>query len=534
MTEKSIPRPEDVQKEFESFFKQRFGSNVQVFTSQMNQDRDQDGQDDEKNSSQNGEWNLDFHYKPKDIKSYLDRYVIQQEEAKIALSIAVCDHYNHARLERSKDSELDYEYAKQNVLILGPTGVGKTYLIRKVADLIGVPFVKADATRFSETGYVGANADDLIRDLVQQADGDIERAQYGIVYLDEADKLASPKNQMGRDVTGRGVQFSLLRLMEETEVDLKSGNDIQSQIQALMDMQKKKSSRVNTKNILFIVSGAFSGLGDIVRKRLNKQPIGFHGSHHVSDTHDDTYFLQQAATQDFVDYGFEPEFIGRLPVRVACEHLSPEDLYHILQNSEGSIIKQYEASFRAYGIDLRFDTSALRRIAEKAFAEKTGARALMTVCESIMRKFKYELPSSHIRSLTVDAATIDDPGQNLERVLKQPDMSRYEDAFNDLVNFQNEFLESFGITLHFTDELAKKIANHSVENGLNAYSFVKELLASYHHGLALVRSHTGQSEFAIPAEAFKNPDQVLEELIRKSYGSESLKSSPQAPQDPAH
>src|SRR3989338_11405364 len=180
---------------------------------------------------------LEFNLKPKDVKKYLDRFVIKQEDAKRVLSTAICDHYNHIRL--SKNGKGLKNYMKQNILILGPTGVGKTYLIRSLADLIGVPFVKSDATKFSETGYVGRDVDDLVRDLVHRAEGDIELAEYGIVYLDEVDKIARAANMQGRDVSGAGVQQGLLKLMEETEVQLRNPQDIQSQVEAMMEYQQR-------------------------------------------------------------------------------------------------------------------------------------------------------------------------------------------------------------------------------------------------------------------------------------------------------
>src|SRR6185436_2373200 len=203
-------------------------------------------------------------------------------------------------------------YAKQNIILIGPTGVGKTYLIRSVADLIGVPFVKGDATKFSETGYVGGDVEDLVRELMRRADGDVERAQYGIIYIDEIDKIATASELRGRDVSGRGVQTNLLKLMEETEVPARSQNDIAGQMQAMFDFQrgKKGASTINTKHILFIVSGAFDGLERIVRRRLRESTIGF--AARGREIGDEQTF-DHAMTRDFIDFGFEPEFIGRLP-----------------------------------------------------------------------------------------------------------------------------------------------------------------------------------------------------------------------------
>ncbi|HIM23110.1 MAG TPA: AAA family ATPase, partial [Verrucomicrobia bacterium] len=198
---------------------------------------------------------FEFAHKPRDVKTHLDRYVIKQEEAKKVLSVALCDHYNAVR--QAFDGEEQRHYTKQNVMLIGPTGVGKTYLIRSIAELIGVPFVKADATKFSETGYVGGDVEDLVRDLVRQADGDVERAHYGIIYIDEIDKIASSSEQQGgRDVSGQGVQTTLLKLMEETEVPARSQHDMAGQIQAMMEGMrggKKEGDTINTRHILFVV-----------------------------------------------------------------------------------------------------------------------------------------------------------------------------------------------------------------------------------------------------------------------------------------
>ena len=262
------PSPEEFQRQLQEFMRQHISSGAMP-KSDLSDNPEPTGGDGEQKE-------FKFDKKPRDIKAYLDRFVIKQEEAKKVLSVAICDHYQHVRLAiEGKDQP---NYAKQNIILVGPTGVGKTYLIKNAADLIGVPFVKGDATKFSETGYVGADVEDLVRELVRRADGDVERAQYGIIYIDEIDKIASASEMRGRDVSGRGVQTNLLKLMEETEVPARSQNDISGQIQAMMDLSqrnKKAPATINTKHILFIVSGAFDGLDKIVQKRVREATIGF-------------------------------------------------------------------------------------------------------------------------------------------------------------------------------------------------------------------------------------------------------------------
>ncbi len=355
-----------------------------------------------------------FRLKPQQVARHLGRFVIGQSEAKKVLSVALCDHFQHVRLSLA-GHEAPY-YQKQNVLILGPTGVGKTHLIRSAAELIGVPFVKADATKFSETGYVGGDVDDLVRDLVRRAGGDVRRAEHGIIYLDEVDKLASHSEGGGRDVSGRGVQTNLLKLMEDGDVPLISPNDVSGQLQAAMSAARGNATgapdTASTRHILFIASGAFSGIEHIVTRRLQQE-----ASTRSSRVQPGEKCLPQVNTADLIAYGLEPEFIGRLPVRVACHGLDADDLFNVLRKSESSLIHQYERAFAAYGIEIRFRDDALRSLASMARDEKTGARGLMTVMERVFRDLKFRLPSSKVRRLVVTPELIADPVAGLRRLI---------------------------------------------------------------------------------------------------------------------
>src|SRR5579859_2349135 len=393
---------------------------------------------------------FDFQYKPREIKAYLDRFVIKQDQAKKVLSVALCDHYHHVRM--ALEVKEFPNYTKQNIILLGSTGVGKTFLIRKAADLIGVPFAKADATKFSETGYVGGDVEDMVRDLLRLAEGDVTRAQYGIIYIDEIDKIAAANNVSGRDVSGRGVQTNLLKLMEETEVPARSQNDIAGQIQAMMDFTqrgRKPPATINTKHILFIVSGAFEGLEKIVRRRLREASIGFAAKERPPESVDDV--LNHAQTKDFIEFGFEPEFIGRLPVRVVCHSLNQEDLFLILRNSEASIIRQYEQDFAAYGIEVLFSDEGLKRIAERAGDEQTGARGLMTVCERVFRDIKFDLPSSNVKRFVVTKELVDDPITELQKILADPRQEERIVALQVVDEFARRFRENHGMQIKFTN-----------------------------------------------------------------------------------
>ena len=505
------PTPEEFQRRLSEFMRQHLPGSSFGAAARPEQPTE------EAPTTQEAESAFKFNYKPRDVKDHLDRFVIKQDEAKKVLSVALCDHYHHVRM--AMDGKEQSNYHKQNILLMGPTGVGKTYLIRSMAELVGVPFVKADATKFSETGYVGGDVEDLVRDLVRIAGGDVARAQYGIIYIDEIDKIAAASNMSGRDVSGRGVQTNLLKLMEETDVPARAPNDIAGQMQAMMEFvqpnRKKQPSIINTRHILFVVSGAFSGLEKLVQKRLREAAIGFSAAGKAAAR--DELNLEHAETRDFIDFGFEPEFIGRLPVRVVCQPLNVDDLFQILRSSEGSIIRQYEQSFGAYGIEALFAEDGLRRIAELAVDEKTGARGLMTVCERIFRDLKFELPSTHVKHFVVSRALVDNPPAQLKSLLAEQAREERGISRQVIQEFADRFRDSFGLTLKFTDAAMEKVIDLAAAQNIPVRDLCATKFKDFQFGLKLMSQNTQRQEFTIDVDAVDAPDKVLSDWVVASY-----------------
>ncbi len=577
----TIPNPKEIEKEIGEFLAKKFGGSVKMVSQEV---LPQENTLDASGKTPKAENPFHFNMKPEELITYLDQYVVKQDHAKAVLATKICTHFNrikHANFASGSPHDM-VGSIKNNVLMIGPTGVGKTYLIKLIAKKIGVPFVKGDATKFSETGYVGGDVEDLVRDLVREADDNIELAQYGIIYIDEIDKIAGSRNMIGADVSRTGVQRALLKPMEETEVDLKVPHDPISMLQEIERFRKtgsREKRSVNTKNILFIMSGAFGDLTEIIHRRMTSQNIGFGAP--VKTHQDRQDILSHVKSEDLIEFGFESEFVGRLPVRAIFERLTENDLFEILKNPNNPVILGKKLDFAAYNIDIKFDDPVLRILAQNAFMENTGARGLVSAVEKALLLFERCLPSSEVKKFPVTLSVLRTPEQALSKLMDKENhdvleefdrlakdertaikaylhtnrknlsekysltltpsrmdivtsfysknvmdvghiIQKVKSLYDEIKKIELSFYKKHDINIVLEDNAIDFIIEQLTNPAIHIADFERQLSIDFELGLKLVREKTGKNRFFITRKALLEPETFISNLIKDELRGVSL------------
>ncbi|MBF0170833.1 MAG: AAA family ATPase [Nitrospinae bacterium] len=461
---------------------------------------------------------------PAQIKAHMDRYVIGQEDYKKRLSIAAAYHFAVVKALREGHTgpKRVKRFRKKNTLICGPSGSGKTYCAEILGDFMEAPTLIVDATDYTEAGYVGKSADDMIRELIQLAPGESkgEKAQYvekngGIIFIDEMDKKAKDGKVIGHDISREGFQRAVLKLIERKQISVEDPMSPAGQIQEMMNQQKKMfggghgapspSGTVSTENILFILGGSFARTHDdlesIVKKRLERGAgrfredgsvtvTGFISSKSAKDENPRNYF-KEADADDYIEFGVIPELVGRAPVRTYVNALSKNDLIRIMTETEDSVLEQYRFEFSLFGVDLTFDEQALLWIAGKAENRKTGARALISVFEDILTEFQFELPGSAFKELRVTREICESPKDALLRLMER----------SPFADFADKFMKDHGVSLRFEAVAEERIREYAAEKGLSLTAAIADRLA----GASALNYMDWQGPFTVTAEVLDDP-----------------------------
>jgi len=583
--DETMPNPKEIEREIGEFLAKRFGGSVKMVSQEV---FPQENILDASDKTPKSENLFHFDMKPEELITHLDQYIVKQDHAKAVLATKICTHFNRIKHANSvSDSAHDMVGSiKNNVLMIGPTGVGKTYLIKLIAKKIGVPFVKGDATKFSETGYVGGDVEDLVRDLIREADDNIELAQNGIIYIDEIDKIAGSRNMIGADVSRTGVQRALLKPMEETEVDLRVPHDPISMLQEIERFRKTGSRdkrSLNTKNILFIMSGAFGDLTEIIHRRMTSQNIGFGAA--VKTHQDRQDILSEVKSEDLIEFGFESEFVGRLPVRAIFERLTEDDLFEILKNPNNPVILGKKLDFAAYNIDIKFDDPVLKILAQNAFVENTGARGLVSAVEKALLLFERHLPSTDVKKFPVTVSVLKTPEQALSTLMdieknhdvmeefdrlarnERSSIKAYLNAnrknlsekygltltpsrmdivtsfysknvmdvghiihkvkslYDEIKKIELSFYKKYDINIVMEDDAIDFIIEQLANPAIHVVDFERQLSIDFELGLKLVREKTGKNRFFITRKALLEPETFISNLIKDELRSIALNLS---------
>lgn len=467
-------------------------------------------------------------YTPSEIKNHLDKYVVGQEDYKKRLSIASAYHFALVQkliTDPNRASKVK-RFRKKNTLISGPSGSGKTYCVEILGDLLEVPTLIIDATDYTEAGYVGKNADDMIRELIQMAPGSgkHEKAEFvekngGLIFIDEIDKKAKDGKVIGHDISREGFQRAVLKLIERKHISVEDPMSPAGQIQELLNQQRgrdagKSRGVISTENILFVLGGSFQRTGDdlesIVRNRLERGADraredgsftirGFTSPAANPDRKHLNYY-READSDDYIRFGLIPELVGRAPVRTYVNALSKNDLIRIMTKTEDSIIDQYKLEFSLFGIDITFSDDALMWIAEQAENHKTGARALISVFENVLTDFQFELPGTNFRKLTLTREMCQSPRDSVLKMLTR----------SPFMDFIQKFRKDHGIELNFTEQAERKIEKHAQDNGLSISSALAKLM----QGASALNYMNWQGPFTVTEEAVDNP-KYFDELYVK-------------------